>query len=82
MFTFMESITLFVAVIIGGLASSEGSIMGAAFVILVPQVFSNLREMVPVVFGVTILLVLIFEPLGLNGRWLKMRLYFRNWPFR
>ena len=82
MFTFMESITLFIAVIIGGLASIEGSIMGAAFVILVPQVFSNLREMVPVVFGVTILLVLIFEPLGLNGRWLKMRLYFRNWPFR
>ncbi len=82
MFTFMEAITLFVAVIIGGLASIEGSIMGAAFVILVPQVFSEYREMVPVVFGTTILLVLIFEPLGLNGRWLKMRLYFRNWPFR
>ncbi len=82
MFTFMEAITLFVAVIIGGLASVEGSIMGAAFVMLVPQIFSDYREMVPVVFGVTILLVLIFEPLGLNGRWLKMRLYFRNWPFR
>ncbi len=82
MFTFMESITLFVAVIIGGLASVEGSIMGAAFVILVPQVFSEYREMVPVVYGVTILIVLIFEPLGLYGRWFKMRLYFRNWPFR
>jgi branched-chain amino acid transport system permease protein len=82
MFTFMEAITLFVAVIIGGLASIEGSIMGAAFVILVPHLFSEFREMVPVVFGTTILLVLIFEPLGLNGRWLKMRLYFRNWPFR
>jgi len=82
MFTFMESITLFVAVIIGGLASIEGSILGAAFVILVPQIFSEYKEMVPVVFGATILLVLIFEPLGLNGRWLKMRLYFRNWPFR
>ncbi len=82
MFTFMESITLFVAVIIGGLASVEGSIMGAAFVILVPQFFSEFKEMVPVVFGVTILLVLIFEPLGLYGRWFKMRLYFRNWPLR
>jgi branched-chain amino acid transport system permease protein len=82
MFTFMESITLFVAVIIGGLASIEGSIMGAAFVILVPQVFSAYKEMVPVVYGVTILIVLIFEPLGLYGRWFKMRLYFRNWPFR
>lgn len=82
MFTFMESITLFVAVIIGGLASVEGSIMGAAFVILVPQIFSTYKEMVPVVYGVTILIILIFEPLGLYGRWFKMRLYFRNWPFR
>ena len=82
MFTFMEAITLFVAVIIGGLASVEGSIMGAAFVILVPQVFSAYKEMVPVVYGVTILIVLIFEPLGLYGRWFKMRLYLRNWPFR
>lgn len=82
MFTFMESITLFVAVIIGGLASVEGAIMGAAFVILVPQLFGSFREMVPVIFGVTILIILIFEPLGLAGRWFKIRLYFRNWPFR
>jgi branched-chain amino acid transport system permease protein len=81
-FNVLESITLFVAVIIGGVASVEGSILGAAFVLLVPKVFSNFREMVPVVYGVTILLVLIFEPLGLSGRWLKTRLYFQLWPFR
>jgi branched-chain amino acid transport system permease protein len=82
MFTFMEAITLFVAVIIGGLASVEGSIMGAAFVILVPHIFSGYKEMVPVVYGVTIIVILIFEPLGLYGRWFKTRLYLRNWPFR
>ncbi len=82
MFTFMESVTLFVAVIVGGLASVEGSIMGAAFVILMPQIFSWYKELVPVVFGVTILLVLIFEPQGLSGRWMKTRLYLRNWPLR
>ena len=82
MFTFLETITLFVAVIIGGLASVEGSILGAAFVILVPQVFSNAKDLVPVVYGVTILIILIFEPLGLAGRWLKIRLYLRMWPFR
>ena len=60
----------------------EGSILGATFVLLVPKVFADFREMVPVVFGVTILLVLIFEPLGLYGRWLKTRLYFQLWPFR
>lgn len=82
MFTFLETITLFVAVIIGGLASVEGSILGAAFVILVPQFFSEIKQLVPVVYGITILLILIFEPLGLSGRWLKIRLYLRMWPFR
>jgi len=81
-FNVAESITLFVAVIVGGLASVEGSILGAAFVILVPSLLSEYRWFVPVLFGLTILLVLIFEPLGLAGRWLKMRLYFQLWPFR
>jgi branched-chain amino acid transport system permease protein len=82
MFGFLETITLFMAVVIGGLASVEGSIFGAAFVILIPQIFSESREMVPVIFGVTLILIMIFEPLGLAGRWLKIRLYFRHWPFR
>lgn len=82
MFTFAESTTLFVAVIIGGIASVEGSLMGAAFVILVPQLLSNYKEMVPVIFGITIIIILMFEPRGLYGRWYQMRLYFRNWPFR
>jgi branched-chain amino acid transport system permease protein len=81
-FNVLESITLFVAVIIGGVASVEGSILGAAFVLLVPKVFANFREAVPVVYGVSIVLVLIFEPLGLFGRWVKVRLYFQLWPFR
>lgn len=82
MFTFMETITFLVAVIVGGLASVEGAIMGAAFVILIPHFFSDLKEMIPVVYGVTIIVILIFEPGGLAGRWMKIRLYFRNWPFR
>jgi branched-chain amino acid transport system permease protein len=81
-FTFMGSIEIFVAVIIGGLAFIEGSIMGATFIILIPQILGSYRELSPIVFGVTILIVLIFEPMGLAGRWMKFRLYFSNWPFR
>ncbi len=81
-FTFMESINIFVGVIIGGLASVGGSIMGAAFIILVPQFVGGMKEFVPVIFGVTVLVILIFEPQGIAGRWLKIRLFFRNWPFR
>lgn len=82
MFNFNETLIIFVAVVIGGLASVEGAIFGAAFVILVPQLFSGYREFVPVIFGVTVVLIMIFEPLGLAGRWFKIRLYYRNWPFR
>jgi len=46
-FNIGESLTLFVAVIIGGVASIEGSILGAAFVLLIPKVLSDFREMVP-----------------------------------
>ncbi len=82
MFSFFETITIFIAVIIGGLASVEGSILGAAFVILVPQFLSAYKQLVPVILGLTVIVIMIFEPLGLAGRWFKIRLYFRNWPFR
>jgi branched-chain amino acid transport system permease protein len=77
-----EAITLLVAVIVGGVASVEGSVFGAAFVVLVPAIFSEARWAVPVLFGISLLGVLIFEPLGLAGAWLKLRLYFRMWPLR
>jgi len=82
MFSFQETITFLVAIIVGGLASVEGAIMGAAFVILVPHFFSDLKELIPVIYGVAIIVILIFEPGGIAGRWMKIRLYFSNWPFR
>jgi branched-chain amino acid transport system permease protein len=81
-FNVSEAITLLVAVIVGGLASVEGALFGAAFVILVPAAVSAARWAVPVLFGLAIIAVLIFEPLGLAGRWRKARLYFQLWPLR
>ena len=85
-FIFWEGLPLFVAVIIGGLASIEGSIMGAAFVTLIPHFFASYfpeySQFIPTVFGLTLTLVLVFEPLGLAGRLMKTRLYLSNWPLR
>jgi branched-chain amino acid transport system permease protein len=81
-FNISEALNFFVAVTVGGLASIEGSVFGAAFTVLVPALFGDFRWAVPVMFGVAILAVLIFEPLGLAGAWLKARFYFRMWPFR
>jgi branched-chain amino acid transport system permease protein len=82
LFNLGEVLTQFVAITVGGLASVEGSILGAAFVVLVPAIFGGARWAVPVLFGAAILLVLIFEPGGLAGGLRKARLYFEQWPFR
>jgi len=34
------------------------------------------------VFGVAMLLFLIFEPRGLAGIWARVRVYFQLWPFK
>jgi branched-chain amino acid transport system permease protein len=81
-FTIAESLTLFAAVIVGGLASVEGALFGAAFVVLVPTLGSEAGWFTPLAFGLALLLVMLFEPQGLAGRWRKLRLYFESWPFR
>jgi branched-chain amino acid transport system permease protein len=82
MFSFENTIAYLVAIIIGGLASVEGAILGAVFIILVPQVFNVYRELVPLMYGLAIMIILIFEPSGLAGKLKKMRLYVSNWPYR
>jgi branched-chain amino acid transport system permease protein len=82
LFNVSEVLPQFVALVVGGLASVEGALFGAAFVVLAPAFLGGARWAVPVLFGVSILLVLIFEPHGLAGRFHKTRFYFRLWPFR
>jgi branched-chain amino acid transport system permease protein len=40
--------------------------------------FVSIRE---IVFGLVIVLFLIFEPDGLAARWRTMRAYWKLWPF-
>jgi branched-chain amino acid transport system permease protein len=73
-----------------------GSVLGAIFLTLLPEVlriatgalsgtFPDLvRLFTPLsigVFGLTIVLFLIFEPDGLAARWRRIRNYFRLFPF-
>jgi ABC-type branched-subunit amino acid transport system ATPase component/ABC-type branched-subunit amino acid transport system permease subunit len=67
-FTIAESITLVVATVVGGLASLEGSILGAAFVVLLPAFGSGLAWFTPVAYGLGLIVVLTSEPGGLAGR--------------
>jgi branched-chain amino acid transport system permease protein len=90
-FTLLQSIELVTIVILGGVGFIHGAVLGAAFVIVLPQLISIAKDYLPsnvagsglqaVVFGLVLITFIIFEPLGLYGRWLKIRTWFELFPF-
>jgi branched-chain amino acid transport system permease protein len=96
-FTITLSVFYLAAVIVGGLGTVLGSILGALFMTFVPEVLrlaahassqwlpgvaGLLLPMGQVVFGVLIIAFLIFEPHGLVAIWGRIRRIFHLWPFR
>lgn len=72
-FTVAESITLVTAVVVGGLGSLAGSLLGAAFVVLVPTLGGATPWFTPLVFGTSLLLVMLLDPGGLAGIGARLR---------
>ena len=96
-FVLTLSVFYLAAVIVGGLGTVLGSILGALFMTFVPEVLrlvahassqwfpgvaGLLLPMGQVVFGVLIIGFLIFEPHGLAAIWARIRRIFHLWPFR
>ena len=65
-FDFMFSIKLVTMVVIGGMASIWGAIFGAATITILPEVLHVFAEYDVVVFGIILILVMIFMPQGLT----------------
>jgi branched-chain amino acid transport system permease protein len=62
------SITLLVGVVIGGLASIPGALLGAAFIQFVPNIADQLSKAVPwAIYGMFMLAVMYFMPTGMAG---------------
>lgn len=95
-FPFILSIHYLAMIIVGGLGSILGSIFGAIFMTLIPEVLNYLSEIVKmhspgyeeifvpmkeVIFGLLIVLFLVFEPRGLAEIWNRIKNFFRLWPF-
>ncbi len=95
-FTILLSVQFLAMIIIGGLGSVYGSILGAIFILLLPQFMevgaSQLASLFPVLesgkayikemsVGAAIILFLIFEPEGLIHRWRLMRASWKLYPF-
>ena len=91
-FNIVQSIDLLLMVVIGGLGSVHGAFLGAIFLITMPQVISLGKDYLPaaigqapglqgLVYGVVLIGFVLFEPMGLYGRWLKVRTWFQAFPF-
>jgi len=72
-FNLSTSIDIILAGIIGGLLVPIGSIFGAAVVVLLPDLLRFISDFRLTVFGVLLIVVLIYLPEGIGG-WLRDRL--------
>jgi branched-chain amino acid transport system permease protein len=81
LFTLFESIYYFSMIVVGGLGAIPGAILGAALLTILPQQLAALKAWLPVVYGTVIILVMAVEPLGLYGRWLRIKRWCQTWPF-
>lgn len=80
MFTFLDSIYYLGMVVVGGLGTVPGPVVGAAIMTALPQLASRAREYLPIVYGAVLLVIMALEPTGIYGRWLKVKRYFKTWP--
>ena len=91
-FGFLQSIELLMMVVIGGLGSVHGAIFGPAFWIIAQQAIVIAKDWLPpaigqqtglqpTVFGLILIAFVLFEPMGLYGRWLKIRVFLELFPF-
>lgn len=63
--SFFRSIELVTMVVLGGMASTYGALVGAAILTVLPQVLTGLEEYEHMAYGLILMLTVIFMPKGL-----------------
>ncbi|MGO9566391.1 MAG: branched-chain amino acid ABC transporter permease [Desulfomonilaceae bacterium] len=103
-FNLILSITFLAVIIVGGLGSVMGSILGAALLTYLQLKLQIIQEAAwigplllevskryftteglpniqSIVFGAIMIAIVVFEPLGIHGIYLRCKRYWRMWPF-
>jgi len=97
-YPFLLSIEALAIVIVGGIGSVLGAVLGTVFIVTMPEVFSALmsavggrfastlstsaHEIKTILYGVAIIAFLRFDPRGLRGMWHDLRHTWVHWPLR
>lgn len=91
-FGIMLSIELLVLIFIGGIGSMHGIVLGAVFIIALPQLVAVAKDHLPAaiaqqsglqaaIYAVILLGFILLEPTGLYGLWRKIKHYCSMFPF-
>ncbi len=67
-FTFMESCLLFVIVLLGGVGSIPGNLLGAAIIVVFPEIFRPFANYRLLFFGIALVAMMVFRPEGILPR--------------
>lgn len=92
-FNLLMSVRFLAMILIGGVGTISGAIMGGVFISMLARFSREFAELLPsaiaispelfegILYGVLIIGFLIIEPRGLFGIWLRIRNYWKGWPF-
>jgi len=94
------SIQFIAMIILGGVGTVFGSVLGAIVIGTIPYLIKEYSEAIPLVtwkignqpvldvplleqvlYGLLIIAFLLIEPRGLAAVWLRIKAYFKTWPF-
>jgi branched-chain amino acid transport system permease protein len=94
-FDLTVSIAYVAMIVLGGMGRVWGAVAGALAYVFLGKLMQTLAPSLPLVwripanglqtavlFSLLVIVVLVFEPLGLYGLWLRIKRYFAAWPFR
>ena len=93
-FDMLLSIYFIIMVLVGGAGSIYGAVLGTLFIVLLDNLYvpmiedwihsfmnTNTGDIQSLIFGLIMFLFIIFQPMGLYGMWLKLRIYWKIFPF-
>jgi branched-chain amino acid transport system permease protein len=90
-FTLLNSISYIVMIVVGGLGSLTGSVMGALFITTLPEIITLAKDFLPAavktaaslqaaVYGIILMMFIIYQPTGFYGLWVKIRNWWKMFP--
>jgi branched-chain amino acid transport system permease protein len=79
-FNLLLSIKFLLMIVVGGLGFLPGALIGAAMIIGLETFLSAAQNRAQLIYGAVVILLMVLEPLGIYGRWLKIQRYWKSWP--